>query len=191
MAKKKIERPVDSDLATVPIGKWFRITPKGLAIDGKPPLDAFAELGEMLRTFERTLAFVVGDWINALEDRFGEEASQLIDSTGWSLSTIKTYAWTARKVPEENRLIDEGLSYAHHQAVGRLDHKEQKRWLGLALGNGDGPWPVSKLKAAVRDGSDLSERHWWVLVECRDEQDQNSLLKRLESDGRTCKALER
>lgn len=186
-------RPVDRDLASVRVGQWFSVTARGLEIRGMPPLAAFAELGEALRTFERTLAFVIGDWINALEDRYGEEASQVIDASGWSLNTIRTYAWTAKKVPPENRRIDEGLTYAHHQAVGALEPAEQRHWLTLALGNGDdaGPWPVSRLRAAIFRGSDLAAGRWWVMVECRDAGDQAALVKTLELQGRTCKPLER
>jgi hypothetical protein len=187
---EKVERTVDFDLATVPIGDHFKITPHGLHIRGKPSFDKFAELGEMLRTFERVLQFTIGDWINALEDRYGEQASQLIDASGWSESTIKTYAWTAKKVPKENRMIDQGLSYAHHQLVGALPPAEQKQWLKQALGSDEtGPWPVARLRAAVKDGSDLAPTKWIVLVECRDEQDQLALLRHMEQDGRMCKAL--
>jgi hypothetical protein len=185
-----VTRPVDQDLATVPIGQWFKITPRGLRVVGDPPFDAFADLGEMLRTFERTMAFVVGDWINQLEDRFGEKSAQLVDATGWSLNTIRAYAWTARKVPPENRFIDAGLTYAHHQAVAALAQPEQRHWLTLALGNGDDiePWSVTRLRAAISKGSDLQSR-WWILVECKDEAEQGNVLKALELQGRTCKAL--
>jgi hypothetical protein len=186
----KIARSVDKDLATVPIGTWFKITPTGLGIKGKPPIEAFAELGEALRTFERTLQFAIGDWINALEDRYGEEASQLIDASGWSLNTIRVYSWTAKNVPPANRFIDEGLTYAHHQAVASLAHPEQKHWLKLALGDGDEPWPVSKLRAAISRGADLTKKYWVVIV-CKDEDDQAALVKELERQGRTCKSMER
>jgi hypothetical protein len=187
----EVARTVDNDLATVPIGKYFKITPHGLEIIGKPKLEHFAELGEMLRTFERCLQFVVGDYINALEDRFGEEASQVIDASGWTESTIKTYSWTARKVPATNRMIDAGLSYAHHQTVGALPPAEQRQWLKQALGNGDGQWSVSRLKSAVHQGSDLSPSHFWVMAQCKDQDDQAALLKTLEQQGRTVKAVER
>jgi hypothetical protein len=190
LAEDKVERTVEFDLATVPIGEHFKITPQGLHIRGKPSFDAFASLGEMLRTFERVLQFTIGDWINALEDRYGEQASQLIDASGWAESTIKTYAWTAKKVPKENRMIDQGLSYAHHQLVGALPPAEQRQWLKQALGDEEtGIWTTARLRSAVKDGSDLAPTKWWVMVECRDEKDQAALLKKLELDGRQCKAL--
>jgi hypothetical protein len=184
----EVARSVDHDLSDVPIGQWFKVTPAGLVIKGKPPMESFAEFGEILRTFERTLAFVIGDWINALEDRFGEEASQLLDASGWTLSTIKTYAWTAKKVAPENRFIDEGLSYAHHQAVGALEPNEQKHWLKKALNDGE-PWSVSKLRAAISTHN--NKQRWLVTVECKDEADQEDLVRQLERQGRACKAIER
>ena len=184
-----VSRPVDQDLATVPIGKWFKVTPRGLEITDLPPFEAFGELGEMLRTFERTMAFVVGDWINAVEDRFGEQSAQLIDATGWSLNTIRTYAWTSRKVPKENRFIDAGLTYAHHQAVGALAHPEQRHWLKLAIAGDDGePWSVTKLRGAISRGADLAPR-WLIMVQCKDEAEQASILRELERQGRNCRAL--
>lgn len=185
-----VTRPVEFDLATVPIGKAFKITPTGLDILRNPSFDEFASLGETLRTFERVIQFAIGDWINALEDRFGEKASQLIDASGWSESTIRTYAWTAKKVAKDNRMIDAGLSYAHHQIVGGLAPPEQRQWLKLALGTDEeGVWPVARLKAAIKNGEDLAPPKWFVMVECKDEQDQQALLKKFEREGRTCKAL--
>lgn len=152
---------------------------------------AFEEFGELLRTFERTLAFVIGDWINELEDRFGEESSQLIDATGWSESTVRVYSWTAKKVRAELRMIDAGLSYKHHQIVAALPPSQQKHWLTQALGNGEGPWPVSRLEKAIKSGEDLLPTKWFVVVECKDASDQAALLKQLELNGRSCKTLER
>lgn len=168
----------------------FRITPAGLTIDGEPDFESCEQLWSALRTLERSLQFAIGDAVNYFERRWGEKASQIVDATGLTLNSVKVYAWAAEKVPPQNRMLDRGLSFSHHLAVAALNSKEQKSWLKQALGrSGEEPWPVSRLKAAVQDGSDLAPEAWFVLVKCRSEEDQTAVQKKLELEGREVKAI--
>ena len=170
----------------------FTFSQNGLACDGKPEYDEWDDVGHVLAVQVRGLQLQVGDWLRIGEKFFGEKAAQVIDAQSWSESTVRVYRHVAGKVPMENRMIDKGLSYAHHQAVAALAPRQQKTWLMRALGNGDGtPWPVSRLKAAIRAGGDEPETGWWVLVSCSSAKDQEALVRRMEMDGRTAKPTTR
>lgn len=177
-----------SDL--VPYGKEFDITPTGLTIHGTPTLRACGKLLRGLRAVEQGIQFAIGDAIRYIEERFGEQASQVIDSElGWSQSTIDVYRWTAQNVPSENRRPD--LSYSHHQAVAKLQPQDQRKWLAQAAGTGDGAWPVSRLKAAVKAGEDVVQESWYVLVAVSATEERDELTKELEGRGYKCKPIAR
>jgi hypothetical protein len=181
---------VQEALREVALGKYFKITNNGLDVSGKPSIDAFADLGEILRTLEHTLPLAIGDFFNEVEDRFGEMASQILDHTGWSEETLRAYRWTSKKVAKDVRRMD-ALKYSHHQAVAKLSPKEQKKWLNAAADVEDKPWSVSRLKAAIRNGEDPPISAWMLTVECDSEKKRNDLQKELEGRGLICHARER
>ena len=179
-------------LSPVQIGKYFQITPTGLLVTGEPDFDTCAGFGEMLRTFEVGLQFAIGDYARYVEGRFGEQASQILDATGWAEATLRVYTWVSGKVPAENRMVDRGLSFKHHMAVAGLSPSQQRKWLDHALGNGDGePWSVNRLTAAVKAGADVTPTAWLVLATCTSERQQSKVMKLLELEGVACKTMER
>lgn len=177
-------------LQDVQLGQYFRITPRGLEVIGHPPLEAFAALGETLRTLDRSLQFAVGDFFRETEDRFGEAASQILDHTGWSEETLRNYRWVAEKVAPDVRRMDR-LYYTHHQAVAKLPPAEQKKWLDRAAeppSDEDGvvkPWGVGRLKSEIKHAAvPLSERTWGVQVFCDSEADQAACCRQLDNLSR-------
>lgn len=181
----------DSDLAPVVLGQHFQITAAGLSVVGEPSFETCQTLWSALRTLEKSLAFAIGDAIRYFEARWGERASQIIDVTGLSYETCRNYRWIAEKVSSENRMIDRGLSMAHHQLVARLQPPEQRRWLKRAASEDAEPWTVARLRAAIREGGDTAPTAWFAVVRCNSEDARDSLVKRLESEGFACKATER
>lgn len=172
------------------LGRHFEITPSGLNVTGDPPIEAFGQLWEALRTLETALQFAIGDAINQMEERFGERAAQIIDATGLSLSSVKVYSWVSKQVPAENRFIDRGLSYSHHQIVAGLSPSEQRVWLRQALGSGE-PWSVNRLRSAIREGTDIAPSGWYALIAFDTEEEQLDGIRKLELSGYRCKAVER
>lgn len=179
-----------STLQTIELGQHFQIGPTGLIVRGRPSFDAFDALGETLRTLDRTLQFAVGDFFREVEDRFGERASQILDHTGWTESTIRAYRWTAIKVAPDIRRMDR-LHYTHHQIVAKLSPRLQKKLLDEAA-NAETPWSVSRLRQAVKaGGEDQPVTAWLVTAFCDSETAQDTLAKELESRGIRCKVSER
>jgi len=175
---------IGDDFAPVSVGENFVITPQGMQVRGNPDFDACEVFWKRLRSMERGIQFAIGDTARYLRERFGDKADQIISAaTGWSNETVRAYEWTAEKVPMETRHMEE-LTYSHHQAVGKLAPKEQNKWLDKAVaGDGEKPWSVSKLKAAMKDEG--AEPSYWLMVRCKSAADRDKLQKRLEAEGYT------
>lgn|SRR5678809_761614 len=147
-------------------GETFLWTDTGLEVKGKPTLEQCAEFGKELPKIEKSASFVAGDFINYVEDTFGEEASQIIDAAGgWSEGTVRNYSWVCKCVPREVRRPE--LSFKHHRLVAKLDRKGQVKWLKRAADGEDGkPWTIARLASTLRKGVELETTGWLLLVDC-------------------------
>ena len=176
----------------VALGAHFTVGPTGLTVLGKPSFEQWGELCRQLRTVEVGIQWSLGDAVRFGEEHWSERASQILDSTeGFELNTLRVYSWISGQVPFENRRAD--LSFSHHMAVAALAPKSQRHWLKLAAaGDGaDDQWTVSRLKAAIKHGSDLAPSAFYVVVVVDSEKKQQALIKELELKGLVCKAQER
>lgn len=119
-------------LLDVENGQWYRTTPTGLIVVREPEtFDEWAEPGPGWAVAKRSIPFIIGDWVNIGDDKFGEQWSQVTDIFGdYDYNTIQNYASICRKVPLEVR--DADLSFSHHQAVAPLEREEQIHWLKIA-----------------------------------------------------------
>ena len=183
---------VQETLQSVGLGQYFDVTPKGLIVKGSPSFEACEALWETFLTVHQTIQMAMGDAAKFFTDRFGERASQILSArSGWSLETQRNYLWVAESVPAEVRRLDV-LSFSHHQAVARLTPKEQKKWLTEAANEGgEKPWPVQRLKAAIKNGADSAVSSWFVLARAKDEESRDTLMRELEVRGYVCKATEK
>lgn len=182
---------IDGDHALAPVthGK-FTFGSQGLTVLGQPTFDEWAEAMHVLAVMERGLAFLIGDMILFGESAYGELAAQIIDARHWQPSTVNVYVWMAKQIPPENRMLDRGLSVAHHLAVSRLPPSEQRVWLRRAIGNGEAePWSINRLKAAIKADADQEPTAWLVLVTCASEKKRDALQKQLELDGYACRSV--
>ena len=176
---------------TVVVGKGFKAGVNGLDIAGRPSFDAWAATGRTLRVIEKGAQFAIGDFLNYGEDRFGERASQIIDaSEGWSEKTCSVYRWLSARIAKADRRMDR-LTIAHHLLVAALSPAKQRQWLTSAAADGEEPWTVARLKAAIGNGDDAPPSAFWLLVLCESESDQSALEAQLQAQGRTTKAVVR
>ena len=159
----------------------FEFSANGLRAIGKPTYAEWQQVGHKLAVDARSIAFQVGDWLRIGEEHFGELAAQVIDARQWQ----------AERVPMENRMLDRGLTYSHHQIVAKLSHPEQREWLGKAAeGDGEKPWPVARLKREIKhaDG-EASPLTFGITVFCADEADQQAGCRQLDALGRRYKTF--
>jgi hypothetical protein len=182
--------------ACVRLGK-FTFTSTGMLAASNPTLAEWMAAGSALRVLLHGLQFAIGDWLNYGEAQYGELAAQAIDARDWSPETVRVYRWVAAKVPPQNRMMEQGLSFQHHQAVAKLTPAKQKKWLQRAAAAPEDDaeaWTVNQLKAAIKGGDTEdppAPTRWWVLVEMRGEQDQEMFMKEMEQSGRVVKAVTR
>lgn len=88
---------------------------------------AATEAGGLLQDFERKTPFWIGDWWNDARARWPEEYHQLVDSTGFELTTLDEYARVAKNIPTAQRMITAGVNFTVHQAVAGLDEINRRR----------------------------------------------------------------
>jgi len=164
----------------------FEIRPLGLKVLKAPTIEEWEALGHYLSVLHGALQFLIGDWLNVGEERFGEKASQAMDATGWDLETLVQYRRVAEQVPYNRRVP--GLSFSHHREVGDLDADTADEWLSKAQSEG---WSSNRLRRELNAVTRPESAKLWVLVECKDPDDQEKLLDRLKGEGRNAKAVER
>ena len=181
---------VDFDDIEAKTDRDWSVGPLGLTVHGKPSFESSERLGFQFSVLHEGLAWAIGDFLNYIEDRFGEQASQIVDVERFEESTIKVYRWVASKVPFENR---RGLpmTFGHHQAVAALQPKQQRHWLNLAATDEKGPWKIEKLKAAIKSGSDIEPTSWIVQAVCETTEKRQSAVAKLESIGLSVKVIDR
>lgn len=174
--------------ACVQLAKGFVLTVNGLRIQGQPTFAAGAAVGELLRMVQRADGFAIGDWALYMEQRFGEQASQLIDAeAGWNLKTVNVYKWLAERVMGPRRRMDR-LGIKHHLIVAPLAPAKQKLWLDRAANDDGEPWTAAQLAQAIKDGEEsLDGMAHWVVVLAANKKDAEGLMESLSAQGRTVK----
>lgn len=108
------------------------------------------EIGSTLQQMYRSTGWWLGDWYNAGERLFGEAAAQgLADWAGLELSSIKNYAWVARRFPPERRRKD--LSFGHHYSVAALSYEQPKVADQMLRQAAEAGWTRKELRAQARE----------------------------------------
>jgi hypothetical protein len=109
----------------------FSISPRGIVFHGDLIFEEWESLGEKLGDAERSIGFMIGDWINYAENKWGEKYNDAIACTGLEYQTLADYAYVAQRVDFSARA--ENLTFRHHRVVAKLkDPDEQKHWLEMA-----------------------------------------------------------
>lgn len=66
-----------------------------------------------------SIMWIIGDWLNFGERKYGEMYAQAIDNTRFSISTLRNAKFVASKIPFTLRRED--ISFSHYQAMASLD----------------------------------------------------------------------
>jgi hypothetical protein len=119
-------------------------SPVGMTLNSDLTLDRWLEIGHTLDRITRSLGWLVGDWLNYGEGKYGEDYAQGMQMSGLAYKTVANYKWVASRVPREIR--HEGLSFGHHDAVSRMSATDQEIWLDKAEANG---WTREDLRKAI------------------------------------------
>jgi len=114
----------------IPAPPAFHCTPTGLIVDENQHIE-FAEwlkFGEMLEKVEQSIQWLIGDWLNWGEHKYGETYAQAVNQS--QADTWANYKWVSNRIPFSSR--NENLSWSHHRAVAHLPAEEQQRLLYVA-----------------------------------------------------------
>jgi hypothetical protein len=148
-----------------------RITQTGLDVREVLSYDEWASMAPQLGSAVKSIAFVMGDWLNYGEDHFAPTAEDEPDpsvvparattcisrdryraaqaATGIDISTLRNYAYVARSV--KLSLRNDKLSWDHHRAVAKLAPADQTRWLQLAATSNE-KVTTRRLRASITAG---------------------------------------
>ncbi|MGA7270150.1 MAG: hypothetical protein WB239_03675 [Acidimicrobiia bacterium] len=135
------------------------LSPTGLAYSEPPSWEQWEADGRWLARETEAIRWRVGDWYNAGERYFGEQAAQAVD--GLSAQSIQNAAWVANRYIGSRRR--EGLSWSHHAEVAALEPEEADALLDEAEAN---QWPVKRLRAVRNEVKAISNGQRTSLPTC-------------------------
>jgi hypothetical protein len=131
----------------------FSINSTGIEFREELTFEEWDELGQKLAPVGKTIGFIIGDWINYGEKRWGDKYEEALNRTGLEYGTLRNYAHVARKV--DLSLRNDKLGYHVHATVAKLKTDDEKRfWLDVAEKN---RLDVRRLRKSINFGRLASE----------------------------------
>lgn len=110
----------------------FAITPTGIEFHEELSFEEWEALGQKLSPVGKSIGFIIGDWINYGEKRWGDKYEEAIKRTGMAYQTLRLYAHVAKRVDLLTRINK--LDFVHHRVVAKLkDVDDQRHWLDMAV----------------------------------------------------------
>lgn len=103
----------------------------GIQFNGELSFEEWNAIGDQIIPMAKSIGFMVGDWINYGEKRYGEKYTEAIKRSGLTMETLKLYSHVARRIEMLNR--SNVLDFTHHIVAARLkDPDQQQHWLKIA-----------------------------------------------------------
>ena len=162
----------------------FRMTESGVIAAKTATYDEWAEAFGWAQRVEKSSQFWIGDLL-AYGDRFGEEASQVLESTEYAEQSCKNAKHVCSTIPPERR--KPGLGFSKHQEIAALPAEaDQDYWLNKCE---EENLTREALRAQIKVAQAGAEGHveLWLTVKCHDLADQEALAEKLRLEGRSVK----
>lgn len=122
--------------------------PTGWVAPSQMTWEEWALQGSIFQDLSDSLPWVIGDWLNEGERRYGETYTQATKATGQKVETLKQYKWVTAAIPKEKRYpADSGISFTHHRLVAKLPQKQRDAWLAQAYAH---QWSSAELAERLR-----------------------------------------
>ena len=102
---------------------------------------------KLFQYIDGSIHWWIGDLLLFSELRYGEQFSQLLDSTGLAPKTLTRARYVASKFEPERRR-SAPLSFSHHRLLADLGPEDQDRWLDRCEAEGLSVHELSRLRAA-------------------------------------------
>jgi hypothetical protein len=132
-------------------GRKVWVDRTSLELTDELTFEEWVNLGEQLTEVGDSMAWWVGDWIEQGTVVYGGKYADALEVMALDLSTLKSYAYVARRFSETFRRRN-NLSWSHHEAVASLVEAEQDAFLDAAVKH---EWSVRDLRDAIRDARAL------------------------------------
>ena len=130
----------------------FTVTATGIEFFGDLSLAEWNDLGSRLAPIAKSIALMLGDWVNYGKKAYGHKYKEAARVTGLAEKTLRNYAYVARNVGHSLR--DPSLGQEHHAAVAPLEPHLQKHWLGLAKEHNPS---IPRLRKSIQAGRLVTE----------------------------------
>ena len=130
----------------------FTVTAIGIEFFGDLSLAEWNDLGSRLAPIAKSIALMLGDWVNYGKKAYGHKYKEAARVTGLAEKTLRNYAYVARNVGHSLR--DPSLGQEHHAAVAPLEPHLQKHWLGLAKEHNPS---IPRLRKSIQAGRLVTE----------------------------------
>ncbi|MEI7913009.1 MAG: hypothetical protein WCK77_25595 [Verrucomicrobiota bacterium] len=132
----------------------FSITPTGIQFNEELSFEEWDALGQKLAPIGKSIGFIIGDWINYGENRYGEKYDAALARTGLAYQTLRDFAYVAQKV--ELSLRNDNLDFTHHRVVAKLKSPDEKKhWLKMAVKHKLG---IRRLRKSINYGRLATEK---------------------------------
>jgi len=126
----------------------FSITSTGIKFNEELSFEEWDALGQKLASIGKSIGFIIGDWINYGEGRYGKKYDESLARTGLAYTTLAHYSYVARKI--QFCLRKQNLDYSVHATVAKLKTDEEKEfWLDMS---GKHDLSVRRLRKSINFG---------------------------------------
>ena len=98
--------------------------PLGVRFPTDMDFNEWVRAGETIAYFNRSIQFLVGDWVNFGDAMFGEKYAQALDSTKYSYQTLRNAVYVCNRIPLEFRR--DTLTFEHHRLVAPLTEADRE-----------------------------------------------------------------
>ena len=155
----------------------YEIDGDSIRFHAKLTWSEWKNLGAIVGSTVRVGPWLVGDWVNFGESRFGEKYTQALDVTSLSVERLRVCAWISSRFPPADRRSS--LSFESHREVASLNEDERKHWLDLAEQN---KWGSKDLRMELRQANagnripSSTLRALFLFTEPPDEEDTEDLI---------------
>ncbi len=150
-----------------------KISPTGWEPDGDLSYEQWEQDGQIFQRIDGSLNWIIGDWLNYGERKYGETYAQAIEWTGNKLQHLANIKWICGAIKTSSR--EEVLSWTHHGYIAHLPDDEQREWLHAAKIN---EWSSKELLQALESANakrkPLPQPQWTKEKETESQEYQHS-----------------
>ena len=156
----------------------------GVVVAGPETIEGWSDAFEWCWKVRKASGFWLGD-LAMLGEKFGEEATQVLEATGYAYQTIEDAKWVARSIESSRRRED--VSFSVHKEIAKLPPAEQDAWLQTAADENLTREEVRRRIKALEAKAAGVAVAYEVTVVCTDLADQETLAAQLRAAGRHVK----